>query len=212
MGRFCPALRVTTRMSRCRPHSEQHSADCGSSSRGSSISGARSATASLSLTETKELPRLVSAGEAGDRNLGYLLGRQGRRVSDGVSPTRAPRAFRRRATVAATWRPPSRRPLGGGCRQRRGCGRRGVGSGLAAEELEHRGVGFLGMGPADVVRAVLDFDDREVGDQVLVSDLSRAAVAWKGRIRSAVPWTTSVGTSILGRSPRKSVSHVSTHA
>jgi len=43
------------------------------------------------------------------------------------------------------------------------------------------------------------------------SSRSLAAVASKGRIRSAVPCTTSVGTSILGRSPRKSLNHVSTH-
>ena len=45
-----------------------------------------------------------------------------------------------------------------------------------------------------------------------ISSGRRAAVASKGRIRSSVPWTTSTGTSIFGRSPRKSVSHVSTHA
>src|SRR5436190_9290177 len=41
---------------------------------------------------------------------------------------------------------------------------------------------------------------------------SRAAVESNGRIRSSVPWMTSTGTSIFGRSPRKSVSQVSTHA
>ena len=45
-----------------------------------------------------------------------------------------------------------------------------------------------------------------------ISAGSRAAVASYGRIRSSVPWTTSTGTSIFGRSRRKSVSQVSTHA
>jgi hypothetical protein len=38
------------------------------------------------------------------------------------------------------------------------------------------------------------------------------AVASIGRMRSALPWTSSVGTSILGRSARKSVSQVGTQA
>src|SRR4051812_19148801 len=41
---------------------------------------------------------------------------------------------------------------------------------------------------------------------------SRAAVDSNGRMRSSVPCTTSTGTSIFGRSARKSVSQVSTHA
>src|SRR5919199_6377536 len=45
-----------------------------------------------------------------------------------------------------------------------------------------------------------------------ISPGSRSAVALYGRIRSSVPCTTSVGTSILGRSSRKSVSQVSTQA
>ena len=40
----------------------------------------------------------------------------------------------------------------------------------------------------------------------------RAAVDSYGRILSSVPWTTSTGTLIFGRSRRKSVSQVSTHA
>ena len=44
------------------------------------------------------------------------------------------------------------------------------------------------------------------------SSRRRAAVASNGRMRSAVPCTTNVGTSIFGRSPRKSVNHESTHA
>src|SRR3954471_4492882 len=48
--------------------------------------------------------------------------------------------------------------------------------------------------------------------QSAISAGSRAAVASNGRIRSSVPCMTSTGTSMLGRSPRKSVSHVSTHA
>ena len=37
-------------------------------------------------------------------------------------------------------------------------------------------------------------------------------MASMGRMRSSVPWTTSRGTSIFGRSAWKSVSHVETHA
>src|SRR4051795_10671409 len=48
--------------------------------------------------------------------------------------------------------------------------------------------------------------------QSAISAGSRAAVASIGRTRSSVPCMTSTGTSMLGRSPRKSVSHVSTHA
>ena len=38
-----------------------------------------------------------------------------------------------------------------------------------AEERHQRGVGFLRMGPADVMWAVLDLDDREVRNQLFVS-------------------------------------------
>src|SRR5207244_8809072 len=48
--------------------------------------------------------------------------------------------------------------------------------------------------------------------QSAISAGSRAAVASKGRSRSSVPCRTSTGTSIFGRSARKSVSQVSTHA
>ena len=41
--------------------------------------------------------------------------------------------------------------------------------GSTAEELHQRGVGFLRIGPADVVWAVLDLDDGEVRDQLFVS-------------------------------------------
>ena len=40
----------------------------------------------------------------------------------------------------------------------------------------------------------------------------RRPVASMGRMRSSVPWITSMGTSILGRSARKSVNQVSTQA
>ena len=41
--------------------------------------------------------------------------------------------------------------------------------GSTAEERYQRGVGFLRIGPADVVWAVLDLDDGEVRDQLFVS-------------------------------------------
>lgn len=48
--------------------------------------------------------------------------------------------------------------------------------------------------------------------QSAISVGSLAAVASNGRMRSAVPCRTSTGTSIFGKSARKSVSQVSTHA
>ena len=53
------------------------------------------------------------------------------------------------------------------------------------------------MGPADVVRAVLDFDEREVGDQVLVQEWGEEVDGKGGPVGGAVD--NSVGTSILGQ-------------
>ena len=47
--------------------------------------------------------------------------------------------------------------------------RRRAGSSLTRQEIEDRGVGLVGECPADVVRTVLDLDDREVGDQLLIA-------------------------------------------
>ena len=69
-------------------------------------------------------------------------------------------------------------------------------------------VDLVGVGPAEVMRAALDLEELDVLDQG-----GEPRGRWRrwGRMRSSVPWTTRMGTSIWGRSARKSVSQVGTH-
>src|SRR5258707_4006402 len=80
--------------------------------------------------------------------------------------------------------------------------------GHAPRKIQQRRVDRLVMRPADVVRSAVDSHKLEPANQAG----RRLAVDSEGRIRSAEPWIASIGTPIFGRSPRKSVSHVSTHA
>src|SRR5690242_12768267 len=74
----------------------------------------------------------------------------------------------------------------------------------AAHEVEQGGVDLAGVGPGDGVRAALDDDQLQVVDQ----SGQPLPVLSIGSTWSASPWMTSIGTSILGRSARKSVVHV----
>src|SRR5438309_3484265 len=82
--------------------------------------------------------------------------------------------------------------------------------GFIAEEREQRRVDLVRVSPTDVVWAVGDLDT--VRSAISRSSRSLAVVTSNGTTRSAVACTARTGMSILGRSPRKSVTHVPMHA
>ncbi len=69
-------------------------------------------------------------------------------------------------------------------------------------------VDLLGVGPAQAVACAVE----ATKSLPLMSLWVRAPQASMGRMRSAVPCRTSTGMSIFGRSSRKSVCQVATHA
>jgi hypothetical protein len=82
-----------------------------------------------------------------------------------------------------------------------------LGSALG-EEVEQGAVDLVVVGPGDGVRAAANNDQVHVVDQA-GQPLARVGV---GQYPVGVPCTTSTGTSILGRSSRKSVCQVVMHA
>jgi hypothetical protein len=64
------------------------------------------------------------------------------------------------------------------------------------KEVEQGLVDFVGVGPSDVVWSALGLDEPDV----LMRPGRRRPVASMGRMRSALPCTSSMGTLIFGRS------------
>jgi hypothetical protein len=78
----------------------------------------------------------------------------------------------------------------------------------AAEEVQQDGVDLAGVGPGMASGPPSITTSRTS----LIRPGSRLPVLSIGRTWSASPWRTSMGTSILGRSSRKSVAQVPMHA
>lgn len=59
---------------------------------------------------------------------------------------------------------------------------------FAAEEIKQCRIDFLGVGPPDVVGAVLDLNHGEIGDQLLVPESGGGGLEWQDPVGGAVDY------------------------